>query len=231
MRKYYECRLQHSLNSATFRKKGMSLSHTDAYQIKDSKTGLKIPVLNGTYIHSQYNPEGESDSTFNRYADKIKKNSNILILGLGYGYHIKKIIEYFKSNNKKYHIVAIEPSKEIARDCIALKQIDFQNINIYSHSLVNELFHIPSLVTFLLKKPLIIPHPTSFNLHRDYFRRYLTYKCTKKVSESEDIMTSEEARNYFILKSNKKQKQENEITTNFEFALMAFEQIGKHPYE
>ena len=74
-------------------------------QIITSKTGLQIPLLqNGKTIESRYNPEREADSQLAHFEEEIEF---FLIIGIGSGILIKKILENFSSAK----IIAVENSQ------------------------------------------------------------------------------------------------------------------------
>ena len=208
----------------------MDLLEVETYEIQESKNGLKIPIINGVHIHSPYNPEKEGNTLFNQHADALKKKSNILVLGLGYGYHLKGIINYFKSNNRSFQISVIEPNNQIVQDCLKLNQISFEGIKIYCYASINKLFESPELINFLLKRPIIVPHAPSFNLYKKYFTEYLTYKCTDNLEYIISILKDKEAKRYFqshiekesITRCFETSKRSKQFKENFDFALSAF---------
>ena len=82
------------------------------YEIKRSKNGFDIPVINGVHLHSAYNPQKEATHFYEKYKDQINANSPILILGLGFGYHIEALFEYLENKQKPENIWVLEPSIE-----------------------------------------------------------------------------------------------------------------------
>ena len=70
--------------------KGTFLMDVEVYEIKESKNGLKVPVIDGVYLHSIYDPQTEGKALLKRHQDSFEEKSSILILGLGYGYHIEE---------------------------------------------------------------------------------------------------------------------------------------------
>ena len=203
------------------------------YEIKKSRNGLEIPVVNDVHIHSAYDPEKESEALFNQHADTLKGKSDILILGLGYGYHIQKMINYFIKNNRLFHIAVIEPNGQVIKDCLRFNPIVFKNVKTYCHISVDELFRSKNLMDFLLKKPVIIPHPPSFNLYRKYFTQCLTYKSKQGLEHTIDTFSDEEVRDYFksyhqglsITDCFKYLQKAKQFNKDIDFALTAFGEL------
>ena len=69
----------------------MALNFNYNLEIKFSKTGLPIPLVNGTHLHSNYNPEREAEGFVTQNDDIISKSSRVLLFGLGFGYHIHQL--------------------------------------------------------------------------------------------------------------------------------------------
>lgn len=211
----------------------MSFVNIKTYEIRESKNGLKVPIVNDVHLHSIYAPEREGNALLRQHANVLEKKSNVLILGLGFGYHIREIVHYFVENNRPYHIAVIEPNDQIVTDCGKLKQDYLKNVQIYCNESVEKLFHSQELIDFLLGRPMIIPHAPSFNLYKDYFTKYLTYKCSQRLEDHIDTLEDEECRSYFAFYDQKralmghlqKMAQANRFNEEIEFALAAFEEI------
>ena len=207
------------------------LSQGNLYEIKESKTGLKIPVINDVYLHSIYDPYKESELLFNQHIDSLEKRSNVLFLGLGYGYHIQGIIDYYRKNGRDFHIAVIDPNDKVVKDCIKFSQVDISNIDIYCEQSVDDIFRIEKLIDFLLERPVIIPHATSFNLYRNYFTEFLTYRCKNDLSSYIKDIDCKKAREYFnyykkkdtsLMKVFEDIRAKGEIDDDFEFVIAAF---------
>ena len=64
-----------------------------------AKSGHIVPVVDQIYLHSVYDPIKEADDYVQTHEEDLKKNPTVLMLGLGFGYHIFQII-----NNSRYII-------------------------------------------------------------------------------------------------------------------------------
>jgi hypothetical protein len=100
--------------------KNSYLFNMENYQIKVAKSGHKIPVINDVHLHSSYDPIKEASA----FIDKVIKQplqSNYLILGLGFGYHIKELVSRLNQSNIKPNLVIIEPNNKTASDCFEME--------------------------------------------------------------------------------------------------------------
>ncbi|MCY4644531.1 MAG: hypothetical protein OXB88_07925 [Bacteriovoracales bacterium] len=221
----------------------MNLIKIKKYEVKESKNGHKIPIINDVHIHSAYMPEREEISFFEKHKKILKEKSALLILGLGYGYHLKKIIKYFEHEKRPFHIAVIEPNNQIIKDCFKLKEIDLKNIKVYCSPSIDDLFQSEDFIQFLLKKPAVIPHAPSFNLYKRYFTKFLTYKSPQDLNNTIKTLHDEETKDYFTfhLKNQKEEvpfdkissipfcvqhvKKSASFSKDFDFALIAFWEI------
>ncbi len=72
------------------------------------------------YLHSKYNPQAESAKII---ANKNTDASHIVVLGLGLGYHLEKILE---TKGKLTRVMLIEPEPEIIKH--SLKTLDWEKL-------------------------------------------------------------------------------------------------------
>lgn len=175
----------------------MELPSIHSYEVKNARTGQLIPVVNGVHLHSVYNPIKESEALLEKNRDSLEKKNEVLILGLGFAYHVNKISEFLRSvHGDHFKIVIIEPNLQVYNDVLTTGLLDRNNALVYSGFRANELYHDIDLVNFLLRKPTVIAHPASFNLYQDYFKSILTYEAPKSIGQSLENVTNAEIRNY-----------------------------------
>jgi hypothetical protein len=149
-----------------------------SYEIKSSRTEQKVPVVNGVHLHSIYNPFKEAEGLINNNIDILENKNEILVMGLGFGYHVNAIIEkMLEIHGNNFKIIVIEPNKQVHDDCLSLELLNKKNILIYAGFTAEELYKDLDLVHFLLRKPAIIAHPASFNLYQTYFKNILTFEA------------------------------------------------------
>ena len=165
--------------------------------IETSKTGHSIPRVNGVYLHSTLDPIKEAIAFAHTQIARAEKTSAILVLGLGFAYHIDELIKQLKTSNKTYSITVVEPNK-------ALVQTYLDNINstpsfqIISNNDVIKLYQENTYIDFLKLKPVIISHNNSFNANKTFFSTLLSYRASLQMQDYIDKIDDASFRNYLI---------------------------------
>lgn len=161
------------------------------YEVKVSKTEHKVPVVNDVHLHSIYNPIKEATSLVAKNSELLENKNEVLILGLGFGYHVLETISLLKKNwENDFKIIVIEPNEKVYTDYKKYSNIENENLTIYSAQDVTELYMKKEFVDYLLNKPAIISHPASFNLYQNYFKGLLSYKAPRTVDSFSDYLSS-----------------------------------------
>lgn len=161
------------------------------YEVKVSKTEHKVPVVNDVHLHSIYNPIKEAAALIEKNKSLIKVKNELLVLGLGFGYHIEEAILLLEKEwGQNYKIIVIEPNEKVYSDYTKYSLINNNNIHIYAAEEIVELYKKKEFVDYLLNKPGIISHPASFNLYESYFKNLLSYKAPRTVSSFSSYITS-----------------------------------------
>jgi hypothetical protein len=161
------------------------------YEIKVSKTDHKVPVVNEVHLHSIYNPVREAAGLIAKNRKLINVKNEILVLGLGFGYHVSEAIVALKEKwGTDYKVIVIEPNEKVYRDYLEFNEISDSNLTIYAGYEVRELYKTRDLVNYLLTKPGIIAHPASFNLYEDYYKNLLSYQAPKNVGSFDEYIES-----------------------------------------
>ena len=97
----------------------------DVFPTKTGKPSFKISIddKEGSFMlgHSAYDPEAEAER--NTLVLDYFKNSMFILFGMGFTYHLEKILE---KANPESRIIVIEPYIEVYEN--ALKNVDFKNI-------------------------------------------------------------------------------------------------------
>lgn len=175
----------------------MNLPKISSYEVKTSRTNQKVPVVNGVHLHSIYNPFKEAETLISSQIETLKQKNELLILGLGFGYHvnyaIEKMIEFHGNN---FRIVVIEPNTQVHKDCVDGELLNKKNVLVYSGYTSQELYSDLDLVHFLLRKPGMIAHPASFNLYQYYFKNILTFKAPETIEEILNFTQVQEVKDY-----------------------------------
>jgi hypothetical protein len=169
------------------------------YEIKISRTNKQVPVINNVHLHSIYNPEKEAIDFVIKNQDALKAKNCIVVLGLGFGYHIKEIIKTINKFHKNYKLYIIEPNQIVVDDCLSLDLIDKNNQNIILKcgKEVKELYQDHDLVNTLSEKPLVLAHPASFNLYAEYFKSFLTHNSDNSIKGIRSNLVSSKLNEYF----------------------------------
>ncbi len=176
----------------------MNLPQILTYEVKTSRTEHQVPVVNGVHLHSIYNPLKEAEALVSVQIDNLKKKKEVLILGLGFSYHVNAVTEFLAHfHGDDFKVIVIEPNIEVYEDCINRNLINKKNVLIYSGFTSKELYSDLDLVHFLLRKPAIIAHPPSFNLYQNYFKDILTFEAPEQIKSILGFVTSLEIKNYF----------------------------------
>ncbi|MCB9060417.1 MAG: hypothetical protein H6622_02710 [Halobacteriovoraceae bacterium] len=159
----------------------MKSTHQNDYLIKFSKTEHEIPVLAGVHLHSIYNPIKEAQKFIQTNLEIIKKNHKFLILGSGFGYHVRELIKVASEIHQTYQIVVVEPERRVLADCLRIYPNRDRNVAYFCEEKFEILFNDPIFIEFLTSHPSVIPHPASFNLHSEYFKNFLSFEAKNDV--------------------------------------------------
>lgn len=204
-----------------------------SYSLKTTKNGLKIPVVNGVHLHSAYDPEREAVSFIEGQKKQITPKNDFLVLGLGFGYHVRELIGVCRNLHKPFKIVVIEPNEQVARDCIEQGLINENEVYICSSISAQEFYQNKDLIHFLLKKPAIINHSASFNLYQDYFRELLSYEADQVTERSIECVELPKLKEYLLTLDQEKTVWQNVeavsrkqvFSSEMDFLLMAFKSM------
>lgn len=150
-------------------------------EIRKSKHGEDIPVVNGVFIHSAYNPIKEAEAFVENHLSTLRQKNNILVLGLGFGYHLDQILHHLNNFHPEYRVVVIEPMLEMAEACAKVNGKNLKRTILLTDKEINDLYQNPNFIRFLMNKPGVIAHPASFNFHGEYFRNLLSYEAEQSL--------------------------------------------------
>jgi hypothetical protein len=173
-------------------------SSTQELNVKMSKTDQPVPVLGGVHLHSIYNPDREAEGFISANEKNFKEESQVLIFGLGFGYHISKLEARLKAlHGDEYRIFVIEPSKELYQRWKDLRPTSFSSrVKIVQFENVKDFFKDKELVEFLSDKPHVLPHPASFQLNESFYKSFMSFHYPTTIDESQFFVESEEYSKY-----------------------------------
>ncbi|RPJ76005.1 MAG: hypothetical protein EHM20_08090 [Alphaproteobacteria bacterium] len=175
----------------------MTLPKISSYEVRTSRTEQKIPVVNGVHLHSIYNPFKEAETLVEAHTEALKNKNEVLVLGLGFAYHVNAIIEKLTQfHGDDFKVIVIEPNVQVYDDCIAFNLLNKKNVLVYTGFKSKELYCDIDLIHFLLGKPAMIAHPASYNLYQYYFKTILTYEAPRSLGSIKDFVSSPEVKKY-----------------------------------
>lgn len=141
-----------------------------------SKSGHLVPVVDGVELHSTYNPIKEAFDQALYHSKLFDKNPNVLILGLGMGYHVHQIDFKIREFHKKYRIIVIEPNSKLYQMSKHSHILPENNVSVLHGDDIENYYNDIEFVDFLQRKPCVILHNQSFNLNETFFRRFLGFQ-------------------------------------------------------
>lgn len=202
------------------------------YELTTSRNGLTVPVIKGVHLHSIYNPSKEAEAFARGFQESIQKKSNILVLGLGFGYHVEEIAKIAVKAHKNYNIWVIEPNVQLVEDFTKKRNFEDANITIINQVDINLLYEDKSFIDFLINKPCIIKHDASFNLEKEYFRKFLTYTAPNLIGNFIHLIEDQQFAEYLgPLQEKNLDEHINEIiaqgriSDHKDFAMLAFKHL------
>ena len=212
-----------------------TLPQITSYEIKKAKTGELVPVVNGVHLHSIYDPTREAETFIKNNRKIIENKEKLLILGLGFGHHIKSTMnEMEKIHGDNFHITIIEPDSKLAQDCLNISEIKVnKNLTILHGISVEDLYQSKFLINYLLHRPGIIAHTASFNLHQEYYKNFLSYTASQTMEKICQNINTEELRNYLESFSTQmkfsqlihKIKRRPTVENDLDYLLLAFDSM------
>jgi hypothetical protein len=169
------------------------------FEIKYTKDQLPVPVIHGIHLHSIYQPRKEAESFIAQNQGILAEKNIILFLGLGLGYHITAASAALTKlyGEQGYTIGVIEPNPLTLENYYRFCNQDNQNLRIFCAKDPDELYLRSDFVNFLALGPKIIPHPASFNLYQDYFKKFMAYKASDNLTAIEAVIHDQNLQAYF----------------------------------
>lgn len=164
---------------------------TKNIELQSSRDGYGIPVIDGIYLHSIYSPTKEAETFAQNNSNSIATKNNILILGLGFGYHVEEVAKLASQYHQEYKIIVIEPNQDLVNLFKANRSFSDKNIEIISSNNVEDIYSIVSFARLLISKPAILKLDTSFNINKVFFTEFLTHKSKTSSSQYRNKLSDE----------------------------------------
>ena len=183
----------------------MTEQSNQSIEIKISKNDFPVPLVNGVHLHSMYNPQKEAETFADKNLQVLKDKNNILVLGLGFAYHLEALLDRMNklNPNKKNHIIVIDPSIELFEECKRNKRLlKSDQIEYICGVNVSKLYTNQYFINFLLENPGVIAHPASFSLHKTFFTKFLDHKASTYLEDVQNNIIDKELKSYLCNSSN-----------------------------
>lgn len=166
------------------------------FEISKSKTDHYVPIIDGIHLHSSYDPIKEAKEFINDYHDSLKINNKVLVLGLGFGYHITETIHQLKKSHFSYEIHVIEPNQELFNSFTDLNFIDDKNLTIICSHLIEKIYSDKELLYFLSSGPTVIAHPVSMNINSQFYNDFMDFSQKDDLESLINLTTDEDLKEY-----------------------------------
>ncbi len=150
--------------------------------LKEAKSKDLVPCLGETPLHSLHGPRREAEVFANNHLAQLSRSSHALVLGLGFGYHLEEIAKILRLKHKSAHIGVLEPRADLVRLWSSYRNLPAA-IQVFTGAPGADPWESRDLAAFLLEKPVVIIHPTSFGLHKTYFEAFLRRRAPAHVSD------------------------------------------------
>ena len=178
------------------------IKEIDGYSLKVivGRKNFPVPVVNDIYLHSLYDPLKEADSFVQKNKNRIFQKNYFLILGLGFVYHVNRLIEELKKRgSEKWGVVVIEPNAKIFKECVDRKLItEDSRLKIFNGMDIEELYAKKKLIDFMVLKPIVLVHETSYNLYLNYYKKFLNYRAPCESKEISNGVKNQIMQEYLL---------------------------------
>ena len=207
----------------------MKKINTYSLRVMVGRKERPVPLVNDIYLHSLYDPLKEADSFVQNNREKIFQKNYFLVLGLGFAYHVNRLILELKNRYAdKWGVAVIEPNTKVIKECTKRGLLaEEKQLSVFNGMDAKALYEEKSLVDFMRLKPVVLTHEASYNLYLEYYKAFLNYRASTQTSEIYSKVDNESIREYlskydddiFGLKEN---IQEKTILSKEEMLLGAF---------
>lgn len=149
-----------------------------------NQQGIPIPVIDGVYLHSKFDPIGEAEEFARTCLEKSKPNRPLLIIGLGFGYHIRELLRLVPD----LEIYVIEPEQ----DLISAKQNQdiCQKVKVIQGKTPKEICNQMNFIQAIAKDAIVIKHKTSYDLNALLYQNIQSF-IANKVDFEQESMTAQ----------------------------------------
>lgn len=151
-------------------------------EIVQSKTGHPIPKINGTFVHSAYDPIKEANTFINSHKSIIENQNVLLVMAHGFGYHVEVLAKLIKDNPEKY-IFVIEPDLGLFKKSLQYHDITWMldKVTFIVGYSIHDLFNIPGFYKILNVAPYTIGYRPAINVNKEYFEEFVARRSSNLV--------------------------------------------------
>lgn len=150
--------------------------------LTEAKSKELVPLIRGIPLHSLHNPRREAEVFANNHLAHLSKTPNVLVLGLGFGYHIEEMSKILRLRHKDGRILVIEAHQELVRLWQSYQK-NACNAEVITSPSIDELYADKDLCKFLLTKPVVIIHHASFESAKKYYQSFLTRRASSHLKD------------------------------------------------
>jgi hypothetical protein len=152
-----------------------------ALNLIESKSKDLVPQLGGRPLHSLHNPIREAEVFASNHLAHLSRSSSVLVLGLGFGYHIEEIIKILHLKHKTASVAVLEPRADLIRLWESYRA-STGNITVFNAKDVPQIYANKAFCEFLLQKPVVIIHPQSFEASPEFYRSFMSRRAAADLS-------------------------------------------------
>ncbi len=150
--------------------------------LTESKTKDLVPLVDGNPLHSLHNPRREAEVWANNHLAQIQRSPAVLVLGLGFGYHLEELAKILRLKHKNYRLHAVEALPEVAR-LWASYRTNEAGIHVHTSATAAALWEDEVLCRLLLEKPAVIIHRPSWETDTTFYRAFLAKRAPRALEE------------------------------------------------
>ena len=158
---------------------------TYSFKVMVGRRERPVPLVNGIYLHSLYDPIKEADSFVRDNREKMLQKNYFLVLGLGFGYHVNRLISELKNRcADSWGVAVVEPNAKVFKECKKRGLVvEEKQFSIFQGMDVEALYAEKELVDFMRLKPIVLTHEASYNLYLEYYKAFLNYRASTRAGE------------------------------------------------
>lgn len=199
--------------------------------VTKSNSGHDILVINGIEMHSRFNPIQEAYEYALKHGHQLRDNENILMLGLGLGYHVQQIEFKMREFHNSPQIFVVEPSRDVAKLAINSHIVPQNHTTVFSGKNIERYYQNKKFIDFLSKKPIILTHQPSLDLESHFFKKFLSYTAPSYIGAMRNILDEDVTGFFDHFNPNATFTQclddmdNQQITSQDDFKILAFREL------